>query len=829
MKQKPTGDKSDAEFFSNKIVCGRMSLIEPKNLIETHQVRVRGTVQGVGFRPTVYRIASSNRLVGEVLNDSEGVLIRVSADASQLSDFIKTLNLESPPLAKIDAIECSIARGNWNFEKFSIRESEEGNIATEVSADAATCDACLGEIFDPDEPRYLYPFTNCTHCGPRVSIVKKIPYDRGNSTMDSFPMCEFCNGEYQDPLDRRFHAQPIACFDCGPKISFDQYQESTSTVSTQSSRDRSVEQFEEIDEALLQGKIVAIRGVGGFHLCCDASNHGAVETLRHRKLRYAKPFALMSSSLESVRRYCDLSSVEEDELLSSSAPIVLLERRQNLDPETPELSEAIAPGSNLYGFMRPYTPLHWLVCKKFAKPLVMTSGNLSGQPQIIDNMEAQDTLSEIADLIVYHNRDIANRIDDSVVRCMAGKARIMRRARGYAPRSFMMPQGFEASPQILACGAELKSTFCLLKGGSALVSQHQGDLEDISTFDDYVKNLELYQSLYDTSPEIIVADRHPEYVSSKFARNELHIMHREASLITVQHHHAHIASCLIENRLPIDTEPVLGLALDGLGFGDDEALWGGEFLIVDYVKSKRVGRLKPVAMVGGVQAIKEPWRNTYAQIINAMNWHEFSERYADTDLYQFLNGKPISTLEKMMKRGINSPEASSCGRLFDAVAAAAGLCRLNAMYEGQGAIELEMNVVPEAQNGEQGHCISDAYSFDVETVASLVEINPAPMWHELLNDIQQEEKVSRIATRFHSGLTNALLTVIRELNTHYPFKRVALSGGCVQNKVLLEGLIEGIEAMGFECLSQSQFPSNDGGISLGQAAIAAAQSLNKTH
>ncbi len=806
-----------------------MSLVDTQNLIETHEIRVRGTVQGVGFRPTVYRIASSNCLVGEVLNDSEGVLIRISADAAQLSSFINTLSLESPPLAKIDGIECSTAQGKWNFDKFSIRKSEQGEIATEVSADAATCEACLQEISDPEEARYLYPFTNCTHCGPRISIVKKIPYDRANSTMDSFPMCEFCEGEYQDPLDRRFHAQPIACFDCGPKVSFTETNEPPSSIKTVSSRDVSIEQFERINDALLQGKIVAIKGIGGFHLCCDATNHRAVETLRQRKLRYAKPFALMSFSLESIRNYCDLSSAEESELVSSSAPIVLLERKQDLDSETPELAEAIAPGSNLYGFMRPYTPLHWLVCKRFAKPLVMTSGNISGQPQIIDNTEAKDTLSEIADLIVYHNRDIANRIDDSVVRYMAGKVRVMRRARGYAPRSFTMPRGFEASPQILACGAELKSTFCLLKAGSALVSQHQGDLEDISTFDDYVKNLELYQSLYGTSPEVIVADGHPEYVSSKFARNELTAIHGDASLVSVQHHHAHIASCLVENELPINTQTVLGLALDGLGYGDDESLWGGEFLLANYTRSERVARFKPIAMIGGAQAIKEPWRNTFAQIINAMGWDEFSDQYADTELYGFLNGKPVSILEKMMREGINSPEASSCGRLFDAVAAASGLCRSSAMYEGQGAIELEMNVASANNSDGQGLCLVDAYSFDVEMVASLLEVNPAPMWHELLKDIQCGEKVSRIATKFHRGLTNTLLNTIRRLSSEHSFKQVALSGGCLQNKVLLEGLVEGIEAMGFECLSQSQFPSNDGGISLGQAAIAAARSLEKTH
>ncbi|MFT7526291.1 MAG: hydrogenase maturation protein HypF [Arenicella sp.] len=805
------------------------------SMVETHEIRVRGTVQGVGFRPTVYRIASTDRLVGEVFNDAEGVLIRISANASQLSSFIQKLNLEYPPLAKIDAIECKTVTGKWNFKKFSIRQSEKGVVATNVSADAATCSQCLEELFGTNEPRYLYPFTNCTHCGPRISIVKSIPYDRANSTMDEFPMCEFCKKEYSDPLDRRFHAQPIACFDCGPQISLDVNQVLDKTQSTESKRELSNAQLEKVNDALLDGKIVAIRGIGGFHLCCDATNNKAVEALRSRKLRYAKPFALMSYDLDLVNNYCDLSPVEANQLRNNSAPIVLLNRKENPGPVVQKLSDAIAPGSNLYGFMMPYTPLHWIVCKKFGKPLVMTSGNLSGQPQIINNREARDKLAGVADLILYHNREIANRIDDSVVRSMAGKVRIIRRARGYAPRSFILPRGFESSPQILACGAELKSTFCLLKNGSALVSQHQGDLEDISTFDDYVKNLKLYQSLFDCSPTIIVADKHPEYVSSKFAENELLAQYNDASLIKVQHHHAHIASCMAENDLSIDTAPVLGLALDGLGFGDDGTLWGGEFLLANYTSSQRIARLRPVAMLGGAKAIKEPWRNTYAHIVSAMPWQEFVERYAGLELCEFLHKKPLMVLDRMLAEGLNSPRASSCGRLFDAVAAALGLCREKAMFEGQGAIELEMNMLSTSSSDLARNPITDGYTFSINTLGGdadtdgLLEIDPAPMWRELLDDVMRGEGVQCVATRFHLGLINALFAVIQQLSSKHPFKQVALSGGCLQNKVLLEGLHVRIEGIGLECLIQSQFPSNDGGISLGQAAIAAAQVLKRPH
>ena len=641
--------------------------------IQTHEIRVRGTVQGVGFRPTVYKLAAREKLVGEVLNDSEGVLIRISGQQSALHNFVKQLDLESPPLAKIDSIESKDLPGDWNFKDFRICPSEKGTVATEVSADAATCEACLTELLAVDEHRYHYPFTNCTHCGPRISIVKRIPYDRGNSTMEPFPMCDHCRAEYTDPLDRRFHAQPIACFDCGPTLRLELSDEGCRNATNQ--RQHSDEVLAQVDTALRQGKIVAIRGIGGFHLCCDAANFEAVKTLRQRKHRYAKPFALMTHRLDLIKAYCEVSAVEHEQLTSNNAPIVLLRKNQQLPDTLPVLSEDIAPGSDLYGFMLPYTPLHWLITRQFGNPLVMTSGNLSKQPQIIDNHKAHEQLADIADLILYHNRDIANRIDDSVVRYMAGESRIMRRARGYAPRSFILPPDFAASPDILACGAELKSTFCLLKNGAAMVSQHQGDLEDISTFDDYVKNLHLYQDLYDVAPQIIVVDKHPEYVSSKYAKNELAGEHPDATVVEVQHHHAHIASCLAENKMPLDAPPVLGIALDGLGFGDDNRLWGGEFLLADYTTSVRLGRLQPIAMLGGAQAIKEPWRNTYAHLLNAMSWQGFAQRYGDLELCRYLRGKPLEAFAQMLNRGINSPLASSCGRLFDAVAAAVDLCR----------------------------------------------------------------------------------------------------------------------------------------------------------
>lgn len=800
--------------------------------IQTHEIRVRGTVQGVGFRPTVYKLAAREKLVGEVLNDSEGVLIRISGQQSALLNFVKQLDLESPPLAKIDSIESKDLPGDWNFKDFRICASEKGAAATEVSADAATCEACLTELLAADEHRYHYPFTNCTHCGPRISIVKRIPYDRGNSTMEPFPMCDHCRAEYTDPLDRRFHAQPVACFDCGPTLRLELSYEGHTDVTNQ--RQRSDEILAQVDTALRQGKIVAIRGIGGFHLCCDAGNFEAVKALRQRKHRYAKPFALMTHRLDLISAYCEVSPVEQEQLTSSNAPIVLLRKNQHLSDTLPALSEDIAPGSDLYGFMLPYTPLHWLITRQFGTPLVMTSGNLSKQPQIIDNHKAHEQLADIADLILYHDRDIANRIDDSVVRCMAGESRMMRRARGYAPRSFILPPEFATCPDILACGAELKSTFCLLKNGAAMVSQHQGDLEDISTFDDYVKNLHLYQNLYDVTPEIIVADKHPEYVSSKYAKNELMNEHPSASLVEVQHHHAHIASCLAENKIPLDTPPVLGIALDGLGFGDDNGLWGGEFLLADYTTSTRLGRLQPIAMPGGAQAIKEPWRNTYAHLLNAMSWQGFAQRYGDLELCRYLRGKPLEAFAQMLNKGINSPLASSCGRLFDAVAAAVGLCRSHARYEGQGAIELEMKVSPHLDQSGLIEPAVGAYDFSTRLISTsenstgLREVDSTPMWYGLLDDLRRLTSTEIIATRFHAGLVNVIDTMIDHIAEQHSITTVALSGGCLQNKVLLENLVPRIQARGLVCLSQSQFPSNDGGISLGQVAIAAAQQLATT-
>lgn len=825
------------------------------------EIRVRGIVQGVGFRPTVYKVATAMALNGEVLNDTNGVIIRLLSDEQGIAEFIHRLHENCPELARIDAVETTEAKEAWQYSAFSITASQQVSGITDITADAATCQACLDEVFNPNEPRYLYPFTNCTHCGPRLSIVNAIPYDLGNTSMKAFPFCGDCESEYHDPLDRRFHAQPVACHECGPELSLiisgesEQVNSVSKTLSVAEKQTQTQGYLRTINQALKNGKILAIKGLGGFHLCCDATNHTAVATLRERKLRYGKPFALMTPDMAQIRQYCELSEMEATQLQQPAAPIVLLNRRNSpLASEQGKLaltlSPAIAPHSNLLGFMLPYTPLHHLICREFGKPLVMTSGNLSGEPQIIDNQEATEKLSSIADLLVLHNRDIVNRIDDSVLRVVAGKPRIIRRARGFAPQSLTLPEGFEQAEGILAFGAELKSTFCMVKQGKAFVSQHQGDLEDALTFDDYEHNLQLYQHLLQFDTQHMVCDLHPEYLSTKLANeridNEPVNSQGEAksALLSVQHHHAHIASAMVENQLPLAHGNVLGIALDGLGMGDDHTFWGGEFLLTRYESSVRVGRLSPVAMPGGAQAIKQPWRNTYAHIAKAFGFNQFCRQYPDLPLTRFLQSMPFDLVQTMLDKGVNCPEASSAGRLFDAVAAAVGpdytQSATQVLYEGQAAIELEMLVDTGQVFGlpaEQAYRLDMA--FDTTVSDAFLEIDTASLWPQLLNDLcasfgsashvsasnSNAQIAELIATRFHAGLIYTLVNAVAALAQRVDFSDVVLSGGCFQNAVLLKGVSEALQNQGFNCVTHSVMPANDGGIALGQAAIAAAKTL----
>src|SRR5215213_1203769 len=772
----------------------------------TVEIRVRGTVQGVGFRPTVWRLACDEGLVGEVFNDGFGVLIRTTGNSGAISQFLTRLHSEAPPLSQIEQVETH-PLSLLDFEDFRIAESVSGENCTRVTPDAAICAACRAEVLDPKERRYGYPFANCTHCGPRFSIVKEVPYDRVNTTMADFPMCTSCADEYQQPADRRFHAQPIACPACGPSIWLETNAAPAHPRTTA---------LDSAIELLKSGAVIAIRGLGGFHLACDATNPEAIQRLRRRKHRYGKPFALMAPDLDTIRRYCNFTPAEAALLESPEAPIVLLAA-----DGVERLPEGIAPGLNAIGFMLPYTPLHLLITQQIDWPLVMTSGNISDEPQVTSLDNARTGLRNIADAMLMHDREIANRIDDSVVRIMAGKPSLLRRARGYAPSAVPLPPGFEGAPDLLAFGGELKATFCVLKDGAAILSQHQGDLEDVSTFEDYQKNLQLYSRIYDHRPRLLVADMHPEYLSAKLAKQRA--ADDNLPLLEVQHHHAHIASCLMENGVALDGPPVLGIALDGLGFGDDGTIWGGEFLIADYRSSRRVAAFKPVAMVGGAQAIREPWRNTYAHLVAGPGWSRFAEKFSALDLYRYLNAKPLPTIDRMLERGLNVPLASSCGRLFDAVAAALGLCADNALFEGQGAMELEALA-------EQSPSSDSPYKFTIsEQAGGLLYLESSPMWQALLDDLDRQTPVASIAARFHYGLARAIRDMVQRIRSTSAaaasLNTIALSGGCFQNKLLLEEVVRLIEADGLSCLRHAKVPTNDGGLALGQAAIAAARHL----
>lgn len=799
-------------------------------------IHVRGTVQGVGFRPMVYQLAQRWALRGEVYNDGTGVVIRVAGAPEHLEHFLAELPANAPPLAKIESLESTVvAIATVPQPHFVITPSHTGHRRTQIAADAATCPQCLADTLDPFGRFYRYPFTNCTHCGPRLSIIRAIPYDRRHTSMATFPMCDTCQGEYDDPGNRRFHAQPIACYHCGPKV----------WLERADGRPVVADMFSMLDDVdavctlLQRGEIVAIKGLGGIHLACDATHDAAVRQLRQRKQRYHKPFALMVRDLSVIAPYCEVSDAEKALLESSAAPIVLLSRKQQptgaenreqehaitpsrspfppLHPPAPRpLAPAVAPHLATLGVMLPYTPLHHLMLKRMDRPIVLTSGNLSDEPQCIDNGEVREKLGAIATYFLLHDRDIVNRVDDSVVRVVAGQPQTLRRARGYAPEPMRLPAGFEAAPPILAMGAELKSTFCLGRDGSAILSQHLGDLENVTAFEAYQETLKLYQSLFEHEPVAIAADRHPEYLSTKLAR-EIAAEHT-LPLHHIQHHHAHIAAAMVEHDIALDASPVLGIALDGLGYGADDTLWGGEFLVADYRDFQRVAHLESMAMLGGAQAARHPWRNTYAQLMAALGWDTLTAQFGDLELVQFLATQPRPILDQMLATGTRSPRASSAGRLFDAVAAAVGCCREVATYEGQGAIELEALIEPNAS------CPAP-YPFVVNSEGSCSVLAATPLWPRLLQDLQQGVDQALIAARFHIGLAQAIAQLAVDLAHHHQLHQVVLSGGVCQNKILLVAVQTHLRQAGLTVLTPQKVPPNDGGISLGQLAIAAARMI----
>jgi|TARA_B100000315_G_scaffold254068_1_gene294309 hydrogenase maturation protein HypF len=770
-----------------------------------------GIVQGVGFRPTVYRIAHELGLVGSVYNDYSGAVADIWGSTQDHSMFSDRLQSNLPHAAKIESIKIQTLKGSPPIG-FSIKKSTQDGVPTNVVPDLGVCSECITEISIQNENRYQYPFTNCTNCGPRYSIIHEMPYDRIRTSMSEFSMCEKCSLEYENPKDRRFHAQPIACNECGPKIWF----ETNSDQKINSEEMTDYDHLKIAAEYIKQGEILAIKGIGGYHLACDATQSKTLKQLRERKNRPKKPFALMAKNLEMIQRFCEFTSEEQEWLESPVAPIVLLKKINFCS-----LPNLLAPGQNSLGFMLPYTPLHHLLFNLLEVPLVMTSGNLSDEPQCINEEQVRQRLSGITKLIVMHNREIINRIDDSIVRKSYKGRQVIRRARGLAPNHVLLPKGFEGVSNVLACGSELKNTFCMLHQGSGLLSPHIGDLKDNRVEKDYKKCIDTFEQFYLASPEIIAVDLHPDYRSVRFGEDRSE--ENGLTLFRIQHHHAHIASCLGEHKIPLRSPPVLGVALDGFGMGTDGTFWGGEFMMADYLGFERIGTFKPIPLLGGNQAMREPWRNLLAHIFSGMGWDYFQKNYSSLKFVEFLREKPIKVFEALMAPE-RSPSSSSCGRLFDAVAAALGVCRETISYEGEAAMLVEALAHQDSQD-------SKAYPFDISKNEHGIDwIEPGPFWEKLFGDLIEGIPLNVVAGRFHRGLAKTIVRMVKSLcrpdGKPPKTNTIALSGGVFQNTMLLNLVWSELETNEFKVLTNAEIPANDGGISLGQALIASAKHLN---
>lgn len=765
-------------------------------------IRVRGIVQGVGFRPTIWRLAGQHRLTGEVWNDGLGVMIHAFGSDKDIEDFIRQVPLQLPPLARLDSLEVQALDELPQSNEFRITASRHNGMETPITADAATCPDCLAEIADPENRRYRYPFTNCTHCGPRLSVIRRVPYDRCHTSMAEFAMCPQCQHEYDNPADHRFHAQANCCPDCGPKLWLEDRHGRQSDCS---------DPLTHAAELIRQGYIVAIKGLGGFHLACNAVDAAAVSRLRERKHRYAKPFALMAG-ISTIARYARLNEEEMRALHDKAAPIVLLAAHGEA------VAPGVAPNDDKLGFMLPYTPLHTLLLQNLDAPIVLTSGNISDEPQCTGNDEAREKLADIADYLLLHDRAIVNRLDDSVVRLMAGKMCLLRRARGYSPEALVLPPGFEQADKILAMGAELKNSFCLLKNGQAVVAQHIGDLENAAVQHDYRNAIDLYKNLYGFKPRYIAIDNHSGYLSTQYGQM---LAETEAAvLVPVQHHHAHLAACLAEHGIALNAQPVLAAIFDGLGLGDDGAFWGGEFLLGDYKSYTQLGHFQSVALPGGSQAMREPWRNTYAQLLHYFDWSALLQEYANLDIMKLLASKPLAMLSTMISKNLNSPPSTSCGRWFDAFAAALGLHSEQVHYEGQAAIALEILATPLFAD-EQSY----PQAWSVDRCGDLSILSWQGLWQAVLTDLNCNVDKARIAARIHHSLVDATVQLLVELSNQTGIDCIALSGGVFQNRLLLEGVTQQLQQQGKTVLSPQCYPMNDGGLALGQAVIVAARSF----
>lgn len=762
--------------------------------MERRAIAVRGTVQGVGFRPFVFGLASRLELNGFVRNNAGGVAIEIEGPAGRVEQFLDALATDAPPLASVEQVSWEPRRpsGEHGFRIDASERSFTDEIAPIfISPDVATCDKCLAELFDPTNRRFQYPFINCTNCGPRLTIVTGAPYDRQRTTMANFAMCPDCQREYDEPADRRFHAQPTCCPHCGPRLAL--LDRGGEKIDSAEERTESI--VDSCAAALLNGKIVAIKGLGGFHLCCDARNEAAVAELRRRKHREDKPFAVMAGDLAAAAALCDIEEAEAKLLQSWRRPIVLLRPRQHL-------AAAVAPGNPHLGVMLPYTPLHHLLMRAVGNGvLVMTSGNQSDEPIAYDNDEAVERLGGIADLFLVHDRPIHVRCDDSVTRVVAGAELPIRRSRGYAPRPITLPK--PCDKPTLAVGGQLKGTFALGRGGHAFMSHHLGDLDHFEAYRAFERDVPLFEQLFEMQPERIVCDLHPDYASSRYARQRA--QRDGIQLLAVQHHHAHMASCMAENGWKDGA--VIGVSFDGTGYGTDGTIWGGEFLVGDYRDFRRAAQLRSVALPGGEAAIREPWRMGIAHLVDA--------GCDVSPLLSRLGRSQIAAVRRMILRKFNAPMTSSAGRLFDAVAWLVGL-RDRVTYEGQAAIELEWLA--------SGDTTLGSYPFEVVEEQSVLVIDTRPIVVSVAADLQRNVARAAVARKFHSTVVEMISSVCGKLRRgNAGHGCVALSGGVFMNSVLTCETVARLEGDGFHVLRHRLVPPNDGGLSLGQLAVAAAR------
>jgi len=746
-------------------------------MIRSKKIHIQGLVQGVGFRPFIYRIATSNGLKGWVENSNEGVNIIVEGKPDDLEAFIIAIRSGAPAASQISKLEITDTDPS-SYKDFQIKKSEDtSDKITEVSPDIAVCEDCLEDMKN-QQHRKDYPFINCTNCGPRFTIIRDLPYDRPKTTMAPFAMCEECSGEYTDIMDRRFHAQPVACNYCGPEYSFHSHGNTIKNLDLI---------LQELTYHFNEGSVIAMKGLGGFHLACDAKCENSVSLLRERKNRDGKPFAVMFRDIETAERYAVITKKEKEVLMSWQRPIVLLKSKK-------KLAKGVSVGFDTIGGMLPYLPFHYLMFEHLDQDvIVLTSGNISDEPIIIDNNAATEILSDVADAILLNNRDIYNRTDDSVIRVINDHPRLIRRSRSWAPRPVNLEINVDG---IFACGAELVNCFCIGKGDQAILSQHIGDLKNAETLEFFSESAVRFKNLFRANTKLIVHDLHPDYLSTRYAEEQ------SIKTIAVQHHHAHIASCMAEYGLD---EPVIGISFDGVGLGSDGHIWGGEFMLCELHDFQRKHHFDYIPMPGGDMATKEPWRMALSYLIKA-----FGEKYRDLNLpfLHDISEEKIMIVEQALKLGINTPLTSSTGRLFDAIAAMTGLCTI-ASFHAEAPMRLE---------GIIDQDIEEYYDFEINE-----SINTSLIINGVCKDIGNNIPISVISAKFYNSVINIIFAAVELLASETGIRKVCMSGGSFQNKYILEAAEKGLIKRGFSIYSPKEIPANDGGIALGQLAIAAAR------